>query len=174
MGRTGHWFGYEASGVKPDAFSLAKGLGSGYPIGAVVSAPKLADVFQPGKHGSTFGGTPLACAAALATIEVIEDEKLVTRARDAGEKLLNGLQAFVGKYPRVQLARGMGLMLGLVLDQLAKPLTARLMEKGLLTLATAEKVVRMLPPLNVTDAEIDEALAIIDQGLAEWHQAPNA
>jgi predicted acetylornithine/succinylornithine family transaminase len=173
MGRTGHWFAFQAYGVEPDAFSLAKALGSGYPIGAIVSGPKLANVFQPGKHASTFGGTPLACAAALATIEAMEEEGLVQRAQAAGDKLLAGLAKFVGKYPHVTGVRGKGLMIGMVLDQPAKPLANLLMENGLLTLATAERVVRLLPPLNVKDEEIEEALAIFDKSLAQWHEDSN-
>jgi len=169
LGRTGAWWGYEASGVKPDAFSVAKGLGNGYPIGAAVSSPKLADVFQPGKHASTFGGTPLACAAALATLRVIEEEGLLARAAEAGARFKAGLSGFLGKYEHVKEVRGRGLMLGLELDRPAKPLTEKLAEEGLLGLATAEKVVRFLPPLNVKDDEIEEALEILDDCLAEMH-----
>jgi len=168
MGRTGDWFGFQASGVEPDAISLAKALGSGYPIGAVVSGPKLADVFQPGKHASTFGGTPAACAAALATIEVIEEEGLVEKARRTGEVFVAALQGFVDKYERVTGVRGRGLMLGLVLDRPAKELVQKMADWGLLALATAETVVRFLPPLNVADNEMDEAIEIIDDCLAEW------
>jgi acetylornithine/N-succinyldiaminopimelate aminotransferase len=169
MGRTGRWFGFQGYGVMPDAFSLAKALGSGFPIGAVVSGPKLADVFSLGKHASTFGGTPLACAAALATLDVIEEEGLVARAARQGDVLRVGLQALVDRYEHVLEVRGRGLMLGLVLDQEALPLTGLLADMGLLTLPTAGNVVRMLPPLNVKDSEVEEALEILDDGLAEWH-----
>jgi predicted acetylornithine/succinylornithine family transaminase len=169
MGRTGRWFAYQHYAAKPDAFSLAKALGSGYPIGAVVSGPKLADVFQPGKHASTFGGTPLACAAALATIDVIEEEHLLDRAKKAGKMFADGMRKFLLKYEHVKEVRGKGLMLGLVLDQPAKPLASLMIENGLLTLATAETVCRFLPPLNVKDEEIEEALDIMDECLAQWH-----
>jgi len=169
MGRTGNWFGFQAYDVEPDAFSMAKALGSGYPIGAVVAGPKVADVLQAGKHASTFGGTPLACAAALATLQVIEDEGLLARAKASGEKLSMGLEALAAKYEHVHGVRGEGLMLGLVLDQPAAPLAARLLEEGLITVATAETVVRFLPPLNIKDSEIDEALEIVDDCLEEWH-----
>jgi acetylornithine/succinyldiaminopimelate/putrescine aminotransferase len=172
MGRTGDWFGFEESEIEPDAFSLAKSLGSGFPIGAVTTKPELADVFQPGKHASTFGGNPLACAAALATLNVIEEENLLDRALDAGDRLSAGLRSFVGKYPRVKDVRGRGLMLGLALDQAAKPLVQILQARGLLAAATAETVARFLPPLNVKDNEIDEALEIIEDALAEWHGLP--
>jgi len=171
MGRTGHWFAYQGYEVMPDAFSLAKALGSGYPIGAVVAGPKAADVFQPGKHASTFGGTPLACAAALATLQVIEEEDLLERASVAGCAIMKALDEFVDKYVHVSAARGRGLMLGLVLDGPAKPLVDKMTDVGLLTLATAENVVRILPPLNVKDSEIEEAMDIMDECLAELHGA---
>ncbi|MBA4387606.1 MAG: aspartate aminotransferase family protein [Verrucomicrobia bacterium] len=169
MGRTGKWFAFQDYGVEPDAFSLAKALGNGYPIGAVVCSPKLADVFKPGNHASTFGGTPLACAAAVATINVIETEKLLERATNAGELFAEGLRAFIDRFEHVKEVRGKGLMLGMVLDQPAKPLVDAMAEMGLLTLATAEKVVRFLPPLNVTDNELEEALDIIEDALSEIH-----
>ncbi len=169
LGRTGEWFGFQAYDVEPDAFSLAKALGSGYPIGAVVSGPKLADVFQPGSHASTFGGTPLACAAALATLDVMESEDLVARSKEKGDLFAEGLAAFVEKYEHVTGVRGRGLMLGLVLDQDAKPLAATLAEIGLLTIATAGNVIRFLPPLTVKDDELEEALDILDDCLSDMH-----
>lgn len=169
MGRTGHWFGFQAYDAEPDAFSTAKAMGSGYPIGAVVTGAKLADVFQPGKHASTFGGTPLACAAALATLDVMEAEDLVTRAAEKGTLFQEGLEAFVEKYEHVTAVRGRGLMLGLELDQDVKALTTELTEVGLLTIATAGNIVRFLPPLTVTDDELEEALDILDDCLAEMH-----
>ncbi len=169
MGRTGHWFGFQAYDVKPDAISLAKALGSGYPIGAIVTSPKLSDVFQPGRHASTFGGTPPACAAAIATIQVMQDEQLVHRAAVLGRHFMTGLQALVDKYEHLVEVRGMGLMIGLVLDQPAKPLQEKLLDMGLISLATAEKVLRFLPPLNTKDSEMEEALDMIADVIEEWH-----
>lgn len=169
MGRTGQWFGFEHAGIAPDAFSLAKALGSGMPIGAVVAGEKLADVFQPGHHATTFGGGPLACASALATLDVIEQEGLVDRAREKGDLLREGLEDFVERFEHVTAVRGKGLMLGLVLDQDAKPLTDRLREMGLLVIPTAGNVVRMLPPLNVKDDELEEALDMLDDALEAMH-----
>ena len=171
LGRTGNWFGFQRAGVAPDAFSLAKSLGSGYPIGALVAGPKVADVFQPGKHASTFGGTPLACAAALATLKVIEDEGLVARAAEAGAAFRKGLEELAAEsdYTHVTGVRGCGLMLGLLLDEDPKPLMERLAEAGLLALTAAGNVVRFLPPLNVKDGEVEEALDILDECLADWH-----
>ena len=174
MGRTGNWFAYQRSGVQPDACSLAKGLGNGFPIGAVVSTPKLADVFQPGTHASTFGGSPLACAASLATLDVIEEEGLVRRAGEVGNAFRARLAEFVDKYEHVKEVRGAGLMIGMELDQEAKPLTQMLAEMGLLTLATASNVVRMLPPLNVKDSELNEAFDILDEALDMWHGGGDA
>lgn len=170
MGRTGKWFGFQNYSVAPDAFSLAKGLGSGYPIGAVVAGPKLSDVFQPGHHASTFGGSPLACAAALATIEVIEEEGLLERAAEKGELLKEGLEDFAERFEHVTEVRGMGLMLGMVLDQDAKPLAQAFADIGLLTIPTAGNVVRFLPPLTVKDDELEEALDIMDDCLESMHQ----
>lgn len=173
MGRTGQWFAFQAYDVKPDAFSLAKALADGYPMGAIVTGPKLADVFQPGKHGSTFGGSPLACATALAMIRIIREEGLLQHATQMGERFKKGLQTLVEKYkPYLVEVRGMGLMLGLILNQSAKDIEAKLMDIGLLSLATAENVLRFLPPLNVKESEVDEALEILDDCCAELTGTP--
>jgi acetylornithine aminotransferase len=169
MGRSGNWFGFQGTEVIPDAFSMAKSLGSGYPIGAIVTGPKIANVFQPGKHASTFGGSPLACAAALATLNVIESEGLVERAAEIGTDFQEALGDFVGAYEHVKEIRGRGLMLGLVLDTPAKPLAKILCDNGLLAITAGENVLRLLPPLNVKESELDEALEIIDDALAEFH-----
>lgn len=169
MGRTGQWFAFQNYNVSPDAFSLAKALGNGFPIGAIVAMPKLADVFQAGKHASTFGGTPLACAAALAVVQTIQAEALLQNARDMGVRFMTGLQSLVGKYEHVKEVRGAGLMIGLVLDKPAKELEAIMMEMGLIGIATADKVVRFLPPLNVKPNEVDEALEIMEDACAQWH-----
>lgn len=171
MGRTGKWFGYQHYGIEPDAISVAKSLGSGYPIGAIVAGEKLSDVFQAGHHASTFGGTPLACAAALATIGVIEDERLLNRAEKTGQVFRSGLEKYVEKYDKVTEVRGKGLMLGLALEGDAKPLADEMADIGLLVLATAGNVIRFLPPLNVKGSEIEEALDIIDDSLAGMHGA---
>jgi predicted acetylornithine/succinylornithine family transaminase len=168
MGRTGQWFAFQAYGVQPDAFSMAKALGSGFPIGAIAATPAMSDVFQPGNHASTFGGTPLACAAALATIEVMEEKGLVDKAATRGRQFVKGLKALKAKYPCIQEIRSAGLMIGMALDRPAKPLVGIMNDMGLITLATAETVVRFLPPLTVSPAEIKQALQIIDKALAKW------
>lgn len=170
MGRTGHWFGFQAYGVQPDAFSLAKGLGNGFPIGAMVTAPKLADVFQPGNHASTFGGTPLACAAALATVQTIEDEGLLENAAQMGALLTKLLEKLPRKFPFVKAVRGKGLMLGMVLDRPAKELEVLLREKGLITIATADTVIRFLPPLNVKASQVRKAAKLVAEACAEWQK----
>jgi predicted acetylornithine/succinylornithine family transaminase len=167
LGRTGAWFGYEHAGIRPDAFSIAKGLGGGYPIGAFVASPKLADVMQFGHHGSTFGGTPLACAAARAVIETISEEDLVRNAAEMGALFMDQLRRATRPHAFVREVRGIGLMVGVVLDRPAKPLVNLLQAKGLLALATANTVVRFLPPLNVTAAQVRKAARIVKQACAE-------
>ncbi len=179
MGRTGKWFGFQNYGIQPDAFSLAKGLGNGFPIGAIVAGEKLANVFQPGHHASTFGGTPLACTAALSVIDVIEDEQLLQNALVMSAYFVEGLCGIALKHKQwIAQVRGLGLLLGLVLDVPALALQKKLQEKGLLTIATAGNVLRLLPPLNVTQSEIDQALQLIGEACMELHeemaaQSPN-
>ncbi len=165
MGRTGSWFAWQRYGIQPDAFTLGKALASGVPMGALVAAPKLADVFQPGTHASTFGGNPLACAAALATVDTIESEGLLKRATEAGQLLREGMQRLIEKYDQLLEVRGEGLMVGLVLDVPAKKLVAKCREMGLLTCLAGEHVVRFVPPLTVKDDELDEAMDILDEAL---------
>ncbi len=161
MGRTGAWFGFQSYGVQADACSLAKGLGGGLPIGAFIAGPKVANVFQPGNHASTFGGNPVACAAALAVMDVMEQERLLDNARVRGEQLQAGLRAIAAKHNWMISVRGLGLMTGLVLDRPAKPFEKALMANGLIVIATADTVIRFLPPLNITEAHVNEALAIL-------------
>jgi len=167
MGRTGKWFGFQNYGVRPDAFSLAKALGNGFPIGAVVATAELADTFHPGHHATTFGGTPLACAAALAVLETIEQENLLENAKTMGDLLLNRLKETAEQYDWIECARGTGLMVGLVLKDSALPLQKKLQDKGLLCLATAVRVLRMLPPLTVTAEEVEQAADLIAKACAE-------
>lgn len=179
MGRTGKWFGFQNYDVVPDAFSLAKGLGNGFPIGAIVAGEKLADIFQPGHHATTFGGTPLACSSALSVIEVIEDEELLANTMMMGAYFVEGLCEIAQKHKKwIAGVRGLGLLLGMVLDVPAAPLQKNLQEKGMLALATAGNVLRLLPPLNVSQEEIDQALKLIGEACEELHeemaaQSPN-
>ena len=170
MGRTGNWFAWQmCPDAAPDAFTLAKSIASGIPMGALVASPKVSDVFTPGSHGSTFGGNPLACAAARATIGVIEEEGLLKRAAEAGEIFRDGLQQFVEKYDQVLDVRGLGLMCGLVVEGDAKEVVDACRDMGLLCCSAGPHVVRFLPSLNVTDAEMEEALEMIGDALDELY-----
>ena len=154
MARTGKWFAYQHTGIKPDAITLAKGLANGFPIGACLASGAAADVFTPGKHGSTFGGNPLACVAALATLAVIDDEGLAARAAKLGDIIREGIAAKVAGVAGVKDIRGKGLMIGIELDRPCGDLVERGLDAGLLINVTADTVVRLLPPLNMKDAEV--------------------
>ena len=161
MGRTGKWFAHQWAGIVPDVMPLAKGLGSGVPIGAVVAGPRAAQIFQPGNHGTTFGGNPLAMRAGVETIRIMEEEGLLENAAKVGAHLKQALQQALGNNPGVKDVRGQGLMLGI---ELAKPcgvLTERALKAGLLISVTADCVIRLVPPLILTQAEADEIVAIL-------------
>lgn len=168
MGRTGALFGWQDVGVEPDAFSMAKALANGVPMGGFIVKRKFADVLTPGTHGSTFGGTPLASAAALAVQQVIEEENVLENCRVQGEYMMARLKEITAGYSFVQTVRGRGLMIGIVLDHPAGALSGLLMEKGLVTLTAGETVLRLLPPLVITREEADAGLAVIEAGLAEY------
>jgi acetylornithine aminotransferase len=159
IGRTGRWFAFQHSGVMPDVMTLAKGLGNGVPIGACLAAGPAAGLFGQGSHGSTFGGNPLACAAALATLRIIEDEELMRNAVDAGERIRAGLAARLAGQPGVREIRGRGLMLGVELAHPCAELVRQALDRGLLINVTADNVVRLLPPLNFTREQSDMLVA---------------
>lgn len=156
VGRTGRWFGFQHEGIEPDVITLAKALGNGVPIGACLARGVAAEVLQPGTHGSTFGGNPLACAAALAVIEVIERDGLVDRAAVLGRRLLDGFRTRLGERDGVREVRGHGLMLGIVLEEPCAALVGEALEAGLLINVTADRIVRLLPPLVLSDDEADD------------------
>lgn len=168
IGRTGMCFAYKHYDIQPDAISLAKALGGGFPIGAVVTGEKLQDVFGPGTHGTTFGGQPLACAMARTVLKVFMEERLCLHARKMGALLEELLAPIVEKYTFIESLRGQGLLQGLVIDRPAKELEELLVERGLLTVCTAGNVIRMLPPLNVTADQIRDAVGLIDDACAAW------
>ena len=172
MGRTGKWFGWEHSGVRPDACTIAKALGAGLPIGALLASKKLSDVFTPGSHGSTFGGNPLATAAALAQIQVIEEEGLVEHAAEMGEKFREALEPFVEKYDDLLEVRGRGLMVGLVVKGSAKEVAAAFREQCLLCCVAGEHVLRFLPPLNITEDELEEGVEMMSFAFEELYGEP--
>jgi len=161
IGRTGTWFGFQRSGVIPDVMALAKGLGSGMPIGACLARGVAADVFQPGNHGSTFGGNPLACAAALATLDAIESENLLDNARVRGEAIRAGLRAALNGLHGVVDIRGEGMMIGIELDRPCGELVGVARDAGVLINVTADRVVRLVPPLIYGAAEVDALVAAV-------------
>jgi acetylornithine aminotransferase len=151
--RSGKWFAFQHAGVQPDVMTLAKGLGNGLPIGACLARGEAARTFKPGNHGSTFGGNPLACVAALTTLDVIEQDGLVARAAQLGSRMREALAAGLEGVAGVKEVRGKGLLLGVELDRPCGELVKRGFEAGLLINVTAENVVRLLPPLVIKDAE---------------------
>jgi acetylornithine/N-succinyldiaminopimelate aminotransferase len=161
MGRTGKWFAHQWAGIKPDVMPLAKGLGSGVPIGAVVAGPKAANIFQPGNHGTTFGGNPLAMRAGVETIRIMEEEGLLENAAKTGAHLKASLEKAFAGLSGIKEIRGQGLMLGIELTKPCSVLTGRAAEAGLLISVTADTVIRLVPPLIMTPAEADEVVAIL-------------
>ncbi len=168
LGRTGKWFAYQHYGVEPDIMTLAKPLGAGLPIGAVLATERAGAVFSPGDHASTFGGGALVCSVALKFLEIMEKEGLVEKAEKRGVYFKERLKSLKEKYPFfIQEIRGKGLMLGVKLKLPGKSIVDKAREKGLLINVTAGDVLRFLPPLIVTEEEIDEAVCILDEVLNE-------
>ena len=161
FGRTGKWFAHQWAGITPDVMSLAKGLGSGVPIGAVVAGPKAAHIFGPGNHGTTFGGNPLATRAGVETIRIMEEDKLLDNAASVGAHLKAALQRELGSLPGVKDIRGQGLLLGVELDRPCGELIGLAAEAGLLLSVTADSVIRLVPPLILSAAEADQIVAIL-------------
>ncbi len=159
MGRTGKWFAHQWAGIKPDVMPLAKGLGSGVPIGAVVVGPRAANIFGPGNHGTTFGGNPLSVRAGLETIRIMEEDGLLENAAKVGNHLLVALHTQLMGVAGVKQVRGKGLMIGVELDRPCGVLVNRCADAGLLLSVTADSVVRMVPPLILSTAEADEIVA---------------
>lgn len=165
LGRTGKFLAYRHYQVEPDIITLAKALGGGFPIGAMLAKDHVASTFQPGDHASTFGGNPLACAAALAAMETILQDGVQENAQSMGEYFKNQLTTLAQKYPYVKEVRGLGLMLGMELTIEGKDIVARCLEQGLLINCTNDNVLRFLPPLIITIEEVDQAVAILDQAM---------
>jgi acetylornithine/N-succinyldiaminopimelate aminotransferase len=161
IGRTGKWFAHQWAGILPDVMPLAKGLGSGVPVGAVVCGPKAANVLKPGNHGTTFGGNPLAMRAGVETLKIMEAEQLMANAHHVGEHLMAALRREFANLAGVVDIRGQGLMIGVELDRPCGVILNRALEAGLLLSVTADKVVRLLPPLIFTTAQADELVAIL-------------
>ncbi len=161
MGRTGKWFAHQWAGIKPDVMPLAKGLGSGVPIGAVVAGPKAANIFVPGNHGTTFGGNPLAMRAGVETIRIMEEDGILHNASVVGAYLQGVLRRDLSAVEGVKEIRGLGLMIGVELSMPCGALVGQCADKGLLISVTADSVIRLVPPLILTMAEADEIVSIL-------------
>jgi acetylornithine aminotransferase len=159
IGRTGKWFGYQWADIAPDVVTLAKGLGSGVPIGCVLARGRAAGVFGPGNHGTTFGGGPLACRAGLETLQIIEDEGLMQNAAARGEQIRAGFKAALAGVTGVRSVRGQGLMIGIELDRPCGDLVKQALAARLLINVTQDSVIRLVPPLVITPAQADEIVA---------------
>jgi acetylornithine aminotransferase len=153
MGRTGRWFAHQHTAIRPDVMTLAKGLGNGFPIGACLARGEAAEVFKPGTHGSTFGGNPLACVAALATLEIIEEEGLLARADQLGRAIVANLSERLADLPAIRQIRGKGLMIAVELDRPCADLVKLALDRGLLINVTADTIVRLLPPLVMDETQ---------------------
>ncbi len=161
IGRTGKWFAHQWAGILPDVMPLAKGLGSGVPIGAIVAGPRAAKVLQPGNHGTTFGGNPLSMRAGIETLRIMEEDGVMANAADVGARLHAGLAEGLQGVAGVTEIRGQGLMVGIELDRPCGELLGRAAEAGLLLSVTADSVIRLVPPLILSAAEADEMVAIL-------------
>jgi acetylornithine/N-succinyldiaminopimelate aminotransferase len=161
MGRTGKWFAFQHSNIMPDVMTLAKGLGNGVPIGACLASGKAAELFQPGNHGSTFGGNPLTCAAAIAVIDTITAENLCQRAEELGLRMLNAFKNQLKDVPGVKAIRGQGLMLGIELERDCPELVKQALQQHCLINVTAGNVVRLLPPLILSDEQSDTIVSLL-------------
>ncbi|MCE7055083.1 aspartate aminotransferase family protein [Algoriphagus sp. AGSA1] len=167
IGRTGKWFAKDHFGVQPDIMTLAKGLGGGAPIGALLCTEKVASAIEYGDHGTTFGGNPLVAASAIATIEAINEEQLCARAMETSEWLRGKLDELIAKHDELESVRGMGLMLGIKMKSEAKSFVLRLLEEGIVANATAGNILRLVPALNISRDELNIFLRKFDEILSE-------
>ncbi|HTR63217.1 MAG TPA: acetylornithine transaminase [Candidatus Binataceae bacterium] len=165
IGRTGKFFAYEHAGVKPDIITLAKALGGGLPLGAMIAKSEIASSLTPGSHGTTFGGNPVSCAAGLATVEAIEEEKVLENATRMGAHIIGRLREVAKTCDRIREVRGLGMIIGVVLKHDPKPVVDACLKEKLLVNGTAGNVLRMLPPLNLSREDADKGLAIIERAL---------
>ncbi|MEW6008133.1 MAG: aspartate aminotransferase family protein [Candidatus Omnitrophota bacterium] len=168
MGRTGEMFCFKHYGITPDIMTLAKSLGGGLPIGAMVASRKVADTLKPGMHASTFGGSPVICQAALATFKAIQEEKLLNNAKKMGDYLFGCLSKLKEKYKFIKEIRGLGLMLGVELEKPGKPIVEFCLSKGLIINCTHDTVLRLMPALNIDSKRIDKAIRILDEAFKNF------
>ena len=171
IGRTGKWFAYQHAGILPDVMTLAKGLGSGVPIGACLAAGNAAGTLQPGNHGSTFGGNPLACTAGLTTLDILEQDKLLAHAEKLGKFMQQGFATALQGINGVKEIRGQGLMIGIELDRPCGELVKLALAQGLLINVTADSVIRLLPPLVMSQDEAQQLLDILCPLIKEFLQS---
>ena len=172
MGRTGKMFAFQRSGVVPDVLLLAKTLGGGFPIGAVVARPQVADLLAPGTHAATFGGSPMACACGLAVFEALEKQKLLERVNHFGALIMQRLQPLKARCPIIQEVRGVGLMIGIELSVPGKPIVDACRAQRLLINCTQDRVLRLLPAMTITRAQLEKALAALEEVLLAHASKP--
>lgn len=170
IGRTGKLFAKEHFEIQPDIMTLAKGLGGGMPVGALLCNEKVGDAIDYGDHGTTFGGNPMASAAALATLKAILEEGLVERALEKGNWIMNTIKSWKTKHPMIKEVRGMGLMIGIVLDRPAAPFVKALLDDGIIVNGTAETVIRLVPPLNIPDEDVNTVLEKLEKLIGSIEQ----
>lgn len=167
MGRTGHLFAYQGFDVVPDIITIAKSLGGGFPIGALLAKEKVASAFENGDHGTTFGGNPLATASAYASVSTLIDENLPERAKKTGKFLMELLKKEQQKSKHIKEIRGKGLMVGIVLDQEGKEIVPAMMKRGVLANCTAKNVIRFVPPLNISEEDLEKAVNVLMESIKE-------
>lgn len=167
VGRSGTFFAYEKVAVEPDVVAMAKGLGGGFPIGAILAKETFAQAFKPGDHGSTFGGNPAACSAALAVVRIVRQPEFLASITEKSQILFQALDELKRTNPALLHVRGLGLMVGVEFDSPVKPIINACIEKGLLVAGAGERVIRLLPPLTVSTEEIGQAVSILSQALSE-------
>jgi len=168
MGRTGKWFAYQHCNIVPDVVTLAKALGNGVPIGACLASSKAAEMMQPGSHGTTFGGNPLACRAAIAVLDTLEQEELVANAGELGQHMMQGFSAALADLEGVTDIRGHGLMIGIELDRPCTDLVGKALAEGLLINVTSERIVRLLPPLVLTERQANMIIKQVSNLIREF------
>jgi len=167
MGRTGRWFAHEHFDIQPDIMTLAKALGNGLPIGAMLATEKVSSAFGPGAHATTFGGTPIVTAASLEVVRILEREGLVETSRRMGAYFREQLKALSTRHSCIQEVRGLGLLVGLKLDRKGESVVNQCLERGFLINCIQDTILRFVPPLIVTEAEIDRLVNCLDEVLAE-------
>lgn len=167
ISRTGYFYAYQEYGIKPDIVCSAKGIAAGFPMGAVLASEKVAACIEPGNHGTTFGGNPLACAVSLATLDIVGKQEFLNSVKEKGEYFKNQLEENLKQYSIFQGIRGKGLMLGIQMSVPTRPIVMKMLEKGVIVNATADTVIRIVPPLNIEKEDIDKIVEILVESIKE-------